>query len=119
MDRVDGFVSRKPSTDGDAAGDHDPLHAFQPAGLKDIVGADDVAVQHALPRLGAGVGGQVRDHVHPAHGFTQALQVGQVAVMEPFCGNVKHPAPRHARRKGCRAIQRIDVVFVRLFLSRI
>ena len=57
----------------DAASDNDPLDVFQPAGLESIIGADDVAVQHTLPRLGTGVCCQVRDDVHAPHGFSQAL----------------------------------------------
>ncbi len=70
------------------AGEDDPLYARLAAGFKDVLGADDVVLQDALPRrVAAWIGGEVDDGVDIGDGALHGLVVGEVGDAQVFVGD--------------------------------
>ncbi len=56
-----------------------PPHPGDAGGLQDIAGADDVGLEHRVPRgVGRGGAGQVDDRVDPVHEGEDGVVVGEV-----------------------------------------
>ena len=71
-------AARIEAQDPGAAGIGDALDAVLASGLKDVVRADEVALEHGSPLLAAGQAADVGNGIHATRGFQHRVEVGEV-----------------------------------------